>query len=1359
MSWISLRMSAGALRFTLIAGLLALAATVVRGQTALTNGGSQPGTLGAGGTVAYTFTGAAGQSVMLRVGATNFVPKIELFAANGLLLGTAPATAPFNSVRDVLLTNTLPAADTYTVKVSGYYAGGGSFGLRLVAVPGTFTVSPGDEGGMLQNGDRVDGQTDLGDLDAWTFTGTAGDSIQLRIGATETMVPRLDLYGPDGKLITTEPATAPATSTRDVGISTQLAVSGTFTVVASSYYQNSSGYRLSFSRSPGAFSVPAGDDGGTLVNGAFNTGFIDLGDLDMWSFDANLGDSLQVRMGSTNVLVPRLDIYGPNGALLFTAPANAPFTSTRDVVQYFQAAATGTYTVVASSYYQNSGGYSISLARAPGAIRVSPGDQGGALTNGLRHTGFLALGDLDVWSFDAGAGNGIELRMGTTDVMVPRIDLYGPDGALIATDPPTAPFTSSRDSAISTHAPIAGTYTVVVSSYYQNSGEYSLTLVKTPGEIFTAPGDDGGALTNGWLHTGTIDLGDLDAWQFSGNAGDSIELRIGTSDVMVPRIDFYGPDGTLIATAPPTAPFTSTRDVLLTNRLASSGLFTVIVSSYYQNSGKYNLTLAHAPVQTLAAPGDEGGTMVNGFVYQGTNVLGDLDVWSFYGTPGDSNVFRIGTVSSTPFLRLYGPSGAIVKDSGTLGTGARTNQMVYTVTDPGTYTLVSEAQYQQSGAYNLKQSRVPPDINMPALIAIDEGQTLNVPITSQDPDDPNKVLAFKLDGAPPGVSLTSVGPTNAVITWPTTEADGPSTNTFRVMVTDIVNVSSFTRTNTFTVVVNEVNVAPVLTVPANTEINELTPLTVSASATDVDIPSNPLTFSLLSPPPGMNIDPASGAISWIPTEAQGPGTYNISVVVTDDSPSAVNAQHLSTTNSFTVTVHEVNTPPQVTIKDQVIDEGKTLSVPVAVVDTDLPANGQTFALVTGPAGMTIDSATGAISWTPTEAQGPSSNPVTVRVTDSNPAAVNEQHLSTDVAFSVTVNEVNSPPVLGAIASQTIDELQTLTVPNTASDPDLPANSLTYALAGAPSGVSISPTGVITWTPTEAQGPTNVTITTVVTDNGVPPLSATNSFSVAVNEVNSAPVLSAIGAQTIDELQPLTVSNGATDADLPANTLAYTLVGAPTGATISPSGVITWTPTEAQGPANVTITMIVTDNGVPPLSATNSFSVTVNEVNLPPTIADIPDQSVHFATALTIHPTVTDSDVPTNSVTLTLENAPKGMTLDASTGTITWTPAEADLGVYNVTLRATDNGSPVQSSTKTFKVTVTGSGAGLEVKMLAGNLIELDITADAGHTYAIEKATDLPHWDTLVQVPLTSATYKYIDPLSETRRFYRLKLLQ
>src|SRR5207302_9860396 len=83
----------------------------------------------------------------------------------------------------------------------------------------------------------------------------------------------------------------------------------------------------------------------------------------------------------------------------------------------------------------------------------------------------------------------------------------------------------------------------------------------------------------------------------------------------------------------------------------------------------------------------------------------------------------------------------------------------------------------------------------------------------------------------------------------------------------------------------------------------------------------------------------------------------------------------------------------------------------------------------------------------------------------------------------------------------------------------------------------------------------------------------------------------------DALPNMSVSASATDADLPANTLTFALVSAPLGMSINPaSGVISWTPSEAQGPSTNVVSVSVTDNGVPALSATNSLERTVTDVN-------------------------------------------------------------------------------------------------------------------------------------------------------------------
>ena len=93
---------------------------------------------------------------------------------------------------------------------------------------------------------------------------------------------------------------------------------------------------------------------------------------------------------------------------------------------------------------------------------------------------------------------------------------------------------------------------------------------------------------------------------------------------------------------------------------------------------------------------------------------------------------------------------------------------------------------------------------------------------------------------------------------------------------------------------------------------------------------------------------------------------------------------------------------------------------------------------------------------------------------------------------------NHPPVLAAVADQSILAGRTLLVTNSASDPDAPPQQLTYSLPGAPAGASIDTnSGVFSWRPAIAQSPSTQTVAVVVSDNGAPVLAATNNFMVTV----------------------------------------------------------------------------------------------------------------------------------------------------------------------------------------------------------------------------------------------------------------------
>jgi hypothetical protein len=103
---------------------------------------------------------------------------------------------------------------------------------------------------------------------------------------------------------------------------------------------------------------------------------------------------------------------------------------------------------------------------------------------------------------------------------------------------------------------------------------------------------------------------------------------------------------------------------------------------------------------------------------------------------------------------------------------------------------------------------------------------------------------------------------------------------------------------------------------------------------------------------------------------------------------------------------------------------------------------------------------------------------------------------------------NHPPLLAAVASQTVLAGRTLLVTNSASDPDAPPQLLTYSLLGAPTGAAIDTnSGLFTWRPSIDQSPSTQTVAVVVSDNGAPVLTATQSFTVTVNQP-AFPILNA-----------------------------------------------------------------------------------------------------------------------------------------------------------------------------------------------------------------------------------------------------------
>jgi hypothetical protein len=292
---------------------------------------------------------------VLRLGAVGFYGNLRLYGPNGALLKTAA------SGTDAELALTATNSGTFTALVSAYSSGGiGTYVLYLAQFPETFIVPAGDEGGPMSGGGSYAGTITLGDLDMWSFTANARENLVLRLGAVG-FYGNLRLYGPNGALLK---AAADAT---DAELDYTATNSGTFTALVSSYSSGGTGtYVLHLAQFPGAFIVPAGDQGGPMTNGTTYVGTINLADEDLWAFTACTGDPINLRLNPTN-FIGNLNLYGPNGALLKTIAS-----ATLAAITY-TATNCGTFTVLVTSYASGgTGTYGLTANGLSDELRLCP---------------------------------------------------------------------------------------------------------------------------------------------------------------------------------------------------------------------------------------------------------------------------------------------------------------------------------------------------------------------------------------------------------------------------------------------------------------------------------------------------------------------------------------------------------------------------------------------------------------------------------------------------------------------------------------------------------------------------------------------------------------------------------------------------------------------------------------------------------------------------------------------------------------------------------------------------------------------------------------------------------------------------
>jgi hypothetical protein len=542
---------------------------------------------------------------------------------------------------------------------------------------------------------------------------------------------------------------------------------------------------------------------------------------------------------------------------------------------------------------------------------------------------------------------------------------------------------------------------------------------------------------------------------------------------------------------------------------------------------------------------------------------------------------------------------------------------------------------------------------------------------------------------------------------------------------------------TFEITVDPLNDAPVFTPGTDVAIYENAgPQTISAWATGID-DGDPESDQGLSFNVGNNnnalflVQPAISELTGdltFETAADAFGMVTVTVTLVDDGLEVAPDVNTSISQMFDITVNPINNAPSFTkgpdesiLEDagpqtvvnwatNIMDGDDGTQDLLFVVDND---NG---ALFSTPPSITPD---GDLSYE-VAANASGSAVVTVKLTDDGVDVLPSVNESAEQTFNITVGPVNDAPVFIAGSNVSVYGSAPQTVNGWAiaiddGDPEsdqglsftlITDNNALFLVQPAISEL----TGDLTFTPAaSANGSATVMVTLVDGGSNVPPdvnSSAPLDFTITIDAVNDPPTFTAGPNQTVDEddgaQTVLSWATGIDDGDAGVSqVLTFDVTNDNNGlfstqpAIDELTGTLTYTP-EANAYGSATVAVILRDDGADTpapnnnTSASQEFAITINPINDAPVFVKGMDQVIDEDAGPQTVPGwatgIDDGDAGVSQMltfAVTNDNNTLFSTqpaIDATTGTLTYRPADNVNGSATVSVILSDDGADVAPNT-------------------------------------------------------------------------------
>lgn len=728
----------------------------------------------------------------------------------------------------------------------------------------------------------------------------------------------------------------------------------------------------------------------------------------------------------------------------------------------------------------------------------------------------------------------------------------------------------------------------------------------------------------------------------------------------------------------------------------------------------------------------EGGTVT-------VDVL-DNDV-AFDGTIDAGSV----VLASTP---LHG--SAVVNEEGTI---TYTNDGSEFATDTFSYTVLdSSGNISNVAVVNVVVTPVN-DLPIAAdnTFTVNEGATatLNLGANDSDPEGRLNLNSIVILQQPENGTVT-VG-TNGNVTYVSNGAE-VTADSFTYTIADLNGGVSLPGTVNITI--SPVNDAPRIGAIGSVTTNEDTATgAIAVTVNDAETAAASLNVTATSSNttlvPNTNIVVGGSGSARTLTITPAPnqfGTTTITVRVTD-------ANNVSTTQSFVLTVNAVNDPPTITaVGDVSVNEDTpTAAIGFTIGDVETAAGSLTVTAsssnpqVVASSGISIQGtgATRTLTVTPV-ANAAGQSTITLNVSDGT--------TTTSETFVVTVIAQNDLPTITAI-SDTVAAVGVTTSPIAFTIGDVETAAANLTVTATSSNQAVVPNSAIQVTGTgaaqalvitpAASGTTTITVR--VTDGA-------NGFveETFVLSVNAAPTISAIGDVTINE-DANTGTIGFTVGDQETAAGSLTLSATSSNTTLVPLNNITFGGSGANRTVLVTpvanasgssiITVRVTDASG--LSTTETFVVNVTEQNDLPTLSTIANINVQEdATIAPFTITIGDVETPLNNLTVTasssntnlIANSGIAITTTGGVRTVTLTPIANASGSSTITVQVADGNGGTATQTFTLNVAAVNdapvAGAATATVLESGSVV-IDLGAISTD---VDSALNLATGITITQQP-------------------------